>query len=195
MCTREPGSCTRDRLRLTVGISLNHLPPYSLGQITLVNQLAQGMFTLTFGHMVPVTTRHLVTAGDLASSPTVVCSALPAKLLPCSFHPCIPHPCSPCFCFSKLRPKSKQYCFCLECFTCKSLLFYVCRLCFVCINIQCARRPEEGADSVRTGGTDGWELPGGCWELNLGPREEQPVLLPPRPAPHCLLSGLRLSPL
>lgn len=34
----------------------------------------------------------------------------------------------------------------------------------------------------RTGVTQSSELPCGCWELNLGPREEQPVLLTSEPS-------------
>lgn len=34
-------------------------------------------------------------------------------------------------------------------------------------------RPEEDDRSSRTGIKDGCELPGGFWELNLGPLEEQ----------------------
>ena len=35
----------------------------------------------------------------------------------------------------------------------------------------------EGVGSPGTGATDNCELPCGYWELNLGPLEEQPVLL------------------
>lgn len=35
--------------------------------------------------------------------------------------------------------------------------------------------------SSGTGVTDGYESPYGCWEWNLGPLEEQPVLLTPQP--------------
>jgi hypothetical protein len=35
----------------------------------------------------------------------------------------------------------------------------------------------EGARSPGTGVTGWWKLPCGCWELNLGPLEEQSVLL------------------
>ena len=35
----------------------------------------------------------------------------------------------------------------------------------------------EGVKSPETGVTDSCELPYGCWELNSGPLEEQPVLL------------------
>lgn len=34
----------------------------------------------------------------------------------------------------------------------------------------CVRSPETGI-------TDSCELPSGCWDLNLGPLEEQPMLL------------------
>ena len=54
---------------------------------------------------------------------------------------------------------------------------------FICMGVLPARmsvsvqRPEEGTQSSGTRVTDGCELPGGCWELNLSPLEEQPVLL------------------
>lgn len=35
----------------------------------------------------------------------------------------------------------------------------------------------EGVGPSGTGVTDGYEPPCGCWELNLGPLEEQPGLL------------------
>lgn len=35
----------------------------------------------------------------------------------------------------------------------------------------------EGVGPSGTGVTDGYEPPCGCWELNLGPLEEQPVLV------------------
>jgi hypothetical protein len=40
----------------------------------------------------------------------------------------------------------------------------------------------EGVGSPETGLTDSWELPCGCWELNLSPLEEQPVLLTAEPS-------------
>ena len=43
----------------------------------------------------------------------------------------------------------------------------------------CQRRPEEG---VRSHTTDGCEPPCGCWELSLGPLEEQPVGLTSEPS-------------
>jgi hypothetical protein len=48
-------------------------------------------------------------------------------------------------------------------------------------------RPEEGAWSSEAEVKYGCELPCGCWELNPGPLEEQPVLLTvesPPPAGH-----------
>ena len=36
--------------------------------------------------------------------------------------------------------------------------------------------------SPGTGATDSCELPCGCWELNLGPPREQPVLLTAEPS-------------
>ena len=46
--------------------------------------------------------------------------------------------------------------------------------------------PEEGIRPV----IDGCEPPCGCWELNSGPLEEQPVLLTTEPSLH----SPRLSP-
>ena len=42
---------------------------------------------------------------------------------------------------------------------------------------QRSQRSEESVRSSGTGATDSCEPPYGCWELNLGPLEEQPVLL------------------
>ena len=44
------------------------------------------------------------------------------------------------------------------------------------------RRPEERVRSQGTRVTGGCELPCGCWELNLGPLEEQPVFLTSEPS-------------
>ena len=44
----------------------------------------------------------------------------------------------------------------------------------------CPGRPESYKSS-RTGVPDSCELPCGCWELNLGPLEKQPVLLTTEP--------------
>jgi hypothetical protein len=41
----------------------------------------------------------------------------------------------------------------------------------------CTTELEEGIESPGTGFTDGCEPSFGCWELNLGPLEEQPVSL------------------
>ena len=48
----------------------------------------------------------------------------------------------------------------------------------VCIVPAEARR---GAGSPGTGATGGCEPPCRCWEPNLGPLQEQPVLLPAEP--------------
>ena len=47
----------------------------------------------------------------------------------------------------------------------------------VCAPLTCLVRPEGGDRSPGTGVTDSCEPPRGCWELNPGPLEEQPVLL------------------
>lgn len=52
-------------------------------------------------------------------------------------------------------------------------------MCFACMNV-CAwypQRPEEGARSPEMGITDTWDPPSECWELNLGPLQEQQMLL------------------
>jgi hypothetical protein len=41
-------------------------------------------------------------------------------------------------------------------------------------------RQKRASDST----TDGWEPSCGCWELNSGPLEEQPLLLTPEPSLH-----------
>ena len=46
----------------------------------------------------------------------------------------------------------------------------------------CPWRPEEDVRSSGIGVTDGDELPCGCWESNLDPLEEQPVLLTIEPS-------------
>ena len=51
-----------------------------------------------------------------------------------------------------------------------------------CLHIcLCLTRPEEGIKSIFNCrgivATDGCELPCGCWQLDLGPLQEQPVLL------------------
>ena len=44
------------------------------------------------------------------------------------------------------------------------------------------RRPEEGVREPGTGLTGGCDLPCGCWELNMGPLEEQSVFLTNEPS-------------
>jgi hypothetical protein len=48
--------------------------------------------------------------------------------------------------------------------------------------MQRPQRPEEGSETPGTGVTGGCEPPWGCWELNTGPLEEQPVLLTTEPS-------------
>ena len=51
---------------------------------------------------------------------------------------------------------------------------------YVCLCTTCMSEAKEASKFIRSLGTritDGCELPYGCWELNLGPLEEQPVLL------------------
>lgn len=49
----------------------------------------------------------------------------------------------------------------------------------------------RGVRSSGAGVTDGYDLPG-CWELNLGPLEEQAVLLTSEPF-FCLQNFLKLA--
>lgn len=55
--------------------------------------------------------------------------------------------------------------------------------CSACMNVcaqmcvQCLRRPEEGRRGPGTGVADDCDPPGGCWELNSCPPEDQQVLL------------------
>ena len=57
---------------------------------------------------------------------------------------------------------------------------YVCRVC----TQECSypQRPEEGIRSDEAGIIGGWEPWCGHWELNLGPLEEQQVLLTTEPS-------------
>ena len=48
--------------------------------------------------------------------------------------------------------------------------------------VWCKQRPEEGVGYPETGVTEGWEPSCGCWELNLGPLQEQPELLTAEPS-------------
>lgn len=56
-------------------------------------------------------------------------------------------------------------------------------LCAPWIYVWCLQRPEKGVESPGTGVIVGCEPPLGCWELNLGLLEEQPVLLIAEPSP------------
>lgn len=51
---------------------------------------------------------------------------------------------------------------------------YVC-IPHVCLDLQ---KAGEGISFPETGDTNGWKLPRGCWEPNLGHVGEQPVLYP-----------------
>jgi hypothetical protein len=53
-------------------------------------------------------------------------------------------------------------------------------LCSVCM--QGLWRLIEGVGFHGIGVADSCELPCGCWELNLGPLEEQPVFLTSEPS-------------
>jgi hypothetical protein len=60
--------------------------------------------------------------------------------------------------------------------------------CFACMDVYVPHMGlvlmeagREGISSLGTGVTVSWESPSGCWELNLDPLEEQPVLLTAEP--------------
>ena len=50
-------------------------------------------------------------------------------------------------------------------------------VCVPCVYMIPPRRPEKDIKYPGTGVTDNCEPPCGCWELNLGPLQEQQVLL------------------
>lgn len=56
----------------------------------------------------------------------------------------------------------------------------------VCLCTTCTSDVHTGqkrvSDPSRPGVTEGCELPCGCWELNPGPLQEQPVLLATEPS-------------
>lgn len=58
----------------------------------------------------------------------------------------------------------------------------------------CARRSEEAVSSLELGphAGGGFKLPCGCWELNLSPRQGQPVLLTAELTPYGLISSGRI---
>lgn len=45
----------------------------------------------------------------------------------------------------------------------------------------CSQGSEEGVESATGAATDGSEPSHGCWELNLDPLKEQPVLVTAKP--------------
>jgi len=64
---------------------------------------------------------------------------------------------------------------------------YECFYLYVCMHVHpvcawCLRRSEEGIRSPGTGDKEGCEPPCGFWELNLGPLQEQQVLLTTEPS-------------
>ena len=75
-------------------------------------------------------------------------------------------------------------CSCCACYYCLLMflnyLFLLVSYLHTCV--QYLQRPEEGIRSLGTGVTGGCELPCGCWELNPGPLEEQPVLVTTEPS-------------
>ena len=58
-----------------------------------------------------------------------------------------------------------------------NFLFILCTLVF-CLHVCLCK----GVQSHGTGATDSCKLPCGCWDLNPGPLEEQPVLLTTEPS-------------
>lgn len=72
----------------------------------------------------------------------------------------------------------------------KILFIFICSALVFCLPV-CL---YEGSISPGTEVTDFGELPCACWELNLGPLEEQPMLLPAAmgPAPLTFLLRVRV---
>lgn len=64
----------------------------------------------------------------------------------------------------------------------------------VCLCTACVPGSKSGQkrvlDSLGAGVTDGYEPLGGCWQLDSGPLEKQPVLLPADPSLQPESSGL-----
>lgn len=64
-----------------------------------------------------------------------------------------------------------------------------------CVCFWCLMRPEEDVESPGTGIISSCKLLCGCWDLNLIPLEEQPMLLSAEPSLHplnkysCLVSN------
>jgi hypothetical protein len=65
------------------------------------------------------------------------------------------------------------------------IYIYICMyICFTCVYVSvhhicalCPWMPEDSIGSPETGVTEGCESPCWCWDSNLSPLEEQPVLL------------------
>jgi hypothetical protein len=55
------------------------------------------------------------------------------------------------------------------------------------------QRSEENTEFPETGVTNGFELPCGCWESNLGPLEEQPMLVTTEPSLHPRSSTFKVN--
>lgn len=64
-------------------------------------------------------------------------------------------------------------------FICTSVGLNAC-ICMACV--QYLSMPEEGNESPGTGATDGYQLPCGCWELNMDPLQKEQVLLTTEPS-------------
>ena len=61
---------------------------------------------------------------------------------------------------------------------------YGCFAC-MCLCTMCMQYPQRPEEDIRSHGTevkDNCQLPCGCWELNPGPLQEQPVLLTTEPS-------------
>lgn len=69
-----------------------------------------------------------------------------------------------CICFSLLYVQGLTYCKKLH----DLFLFYAHCVVPACMSVQQCQSPKPGV-------TDKCELPRRCWELNVGPLEEQPV--------------------
>ena len=86
-----------------------------------------------------------------------------------------------CMCEASTLLLSSHY----NTFLSKDIYFILCILVF-CLHacLQCLHRPEEGVRSPRPGITDSSLLACECWEQNLGPLEEQTLLLIAEPPLH-----------
>jgi hypothetical protein len=65
------------------------------------------------------------------------------------------------------------------------LMYKYCAYMCICVPHACLV-PEEELDSPRNGVINDEEWPCGSWELNMGPLEDQPLLLTSEPSPQSI---------